>query len=187
MRPLSHSLPLPRRWALISLLVSALSIPHFPILVLHISLLIALISSHTFSTIHHMSSIVSKLTFRHNHLNLNLLNAVPHCHTIRFIPMNYLQPIALIPFQPYQVMILCLCTRLSHCHPLGCHGGTVALTLAGEVKIGHPCPEMTMVAGHSPGKTITIWGFQSSIVMVSGLGRLNLSTLRNTSNQIFCS
>ena len=69
---LSVLAPLPRRWALISLLVSALSIPHFPILVLHISLLIALISSHNFSTIHHTSSIVSKLTFLHYHLNLNL-------------------------------------------------------------------------------------------------------------------
>ena len=70
---LSVLAPLPRRWAFISLLVSALSIPHFPILVLHILLLIALFSSHTFSTIHHTSSIVSKLTFLHYHLNLNLL------------------------------------------------------------------------------------------------------------------
>ena len=73
---------LPRRWALISLLVSALSILHFPILVLHISLLIALISSHTFSTIHHTSSIVSKLTFRHYHLSLNLnLRDIPRMAT----------------------------------------------------------------------------------------------------------
>ena len=69
---LSVLAPLPRRWALISLLVSALSIPHFPIPVLHISLFIALISSHTFSTIHHTSRVVSKLTFRHYHLNPNL-------------------------------------------------------------------------------------------------------------------
>ena len=63
--------PLPRRWAFISLLVSSLTIPHFPIFVLHISLLIALISSHTFCTIHHTSSTVSKLTFCHYHWNRN--------------------------------------------------------------------------------------------------------------------
>ena len=46
--------------------------PSLPYFVLHISLLIALISTHTLSTIHRTSSIVSKLTFGHYHLNLNL-------------------------------------------------------------------------------------------------------------------
>ena len=35
-----------------------------------------------------------------------------------------------------------------------------------------------------PRKTIIIWGFQLSIVVVSWLGRLDLSTLRNTSNPV---
>ena len=46
--------------------------PSLPCFVLHISLLIVPISSHTFSTILRTSSIVRKLTFRHYHLNLSL-------------------------------------------------------------------------------------------------------------------
>ena len=76
--------------------------PSFPCFVLHISLLIVPISSHTFSTIRRTSSIVRKLTFRHYHLNLSLclIAIISPIIKTRFVALLLHNCLSLVPLTP---------------------------------------------------------------------------------------